>query len=121
MYRAMKEDENSHPVITPTARTLGVRPEIDVNVADVLVFPETGGMSVAPDDYRNLPEHRLPPSLGGTGKDPVWEFDTALMPAGLRFRQDRTYHGLIEPRWSVTLDEFQFALAGTALDWRKVE
>jgi hypothetical protein len=56
LYRAMRPAGDGGPLIAPTARSLGVRSEIDILVdeEDDHVEPGTGGMSVAQDS----PEHR---------------------------------------------------------------
>jgi len=78
--RSMKSANDGHPEPGRTARTLGVRPGVDilVDVDDVVVIVGGGGgMSVAPDCPGHLSEHRRPAEHGGTGKDPVWELDVA--------------------------------------------
>src|SRR5580658_6844767 len=76
-FRAMKEDRDAYPITGSSSRTLGVRidgPSRDILVAmDGTVSPRTGGMSVALDTAQNLPKHRLPKSLGGEGRDPVFK------------------------------------------------
>ncbi|HWE36791.1 MAG TPA: hypothetical protein VG406_09515 [Isosphaeraceae bacterium] len=108
------------PEVGPTARTLGVRPNVDLPVFGGLVRSGTGGLSVAPDDAGNFPTHRLPPSLGGIGKDAVWSIAIDRIGGGLTFRQDKPKHGLIEPAREMTSDTFQRALADTAPSWEKV-
>lgn len=76
MFRAMKEEGDGLPVIGRSGRTLGVRVEgaiRDIPVApDGTVAPASGGMSVALDDLIRLHKPRLPRSLGGEGRDPVF-------------------------------------------------
>jgi hypothetical protein len=67
----------------------------------------------------NLPDHRRPAQLGGTGKDPVWGFDTGLLGRDVVFRQDKPAHGLFEPAREMSIDEFQKALADLASRWLK--
>ncbi len=119
IYRSMTEGSDGLPKTGPTARQLGVRPHDDIPVTGGNVSPMTGGMSVAPDTPGNLPSHRRPPSLGGTGKDPVWEFDLNNLGDGVRFRQDSQTHGLLEPGSVMSIDEFQKALAELAKYWSK--
>jgi hypothetical protein len=119
-YRAMREDASGGPMIGPTARTLGVRPQVDIAVIGGLVRPNTGGMSVAPDRPENLHPLRRPPQYGGSGKDPVWALDLARLGAGLRFRQDSPTHGLIEPSSVVSLAEYERRLADTKPFWKKL-
>lgn len=124
LYRSMREAPDGHPVVGPGGRLLGVRPGSDptpdvpaVHLSDT-VLPGQGGMSVAPDSPRDLPRHRRPAALGGTGRDPVWYIETADLGPDLEFRQDRPGHGLIEVKHPLTLQEFQDALAGTRPRWQ---
>src|SRR5690242_21251496 len=96
VYRAMREDPAGGPMVGPTARTLGVRPGDDILVVAGQVSPGTGGVSVAPDSPMSLPDHRRPPELGGTGKDPVWGIDIDSLGDRVNFRQDKSNHGLLE-------------------------
>jgi hypothetical protein len=74
------------PDVGGDARKLGVRLDVDIPVdASGMVESGHGGMSVSPDEAGNLPAHRRPSELGGSGKDPVFEIaeedlpDTLLM------------------------------------------
>src|SRR5689334_6971009 len=96
VYRAMREATNGELEVGPSARTLGVRPNVDIPVTQGLVRPATGGLSVAPFDPANLPAHRRPPGLGGNGKDPVWSIAIDALGTDLQFRQDKPGHGSIE-------------------------
>jgi hypothetical protein len=80
-----------------------------------------GGMSVSPDSPDHLPEHRRPPSHGGTGKDPIWELKVADLGDELEYREDPLMpgvHGFIEPSRAITLTEFESALVATRQAWR---
>jgi hypothetical protein len=120
VYRAMREDSVGGPTIGPTARTLGVRPHVDVPVTAGRVRPNTGGMSVAPDGPGNLHRLRRPPAHGGTGKDPVWSLCLDDLGPDLVFRQDSPTHGLIEPAHDMTESEYQQRLADTKPHWKKL-
>jgi len=120
VYRAMREDSAGGPLTGPTARTLGVRPNVDITVTAGKVQPITGGMSVALDRPENLHPLRRPPEYGGSGKDPVWCLDLGGLGGELRFRQDSPIHGLIEPAQTMGLDEFQQQLADTKPLWNKL-
>jgi hypothetical protein len=120
LYRAMREDAGGGPIVGPTARTLGVRPQADIPVAAGQVRPNTGGMSVAPDDPFNLHPLRRPPTYGGSGKDPVWYIEEAALGDLLQFRQDSATHGLIEPARPMSLDELQKTLEKTQPHWKKL-
>jgi hypothetical protein len=124
LYRSMQEAGDGMPAVGPSGRLLGVRPGSDptpdvlaVNASDT-VLPGQGGMSVAPDDPLHLLRHRRPASLGGTGRDPVWYIESAALAPELDFRPDRPGHGVIEPQRSLTLREFQNALADTRVSWK---
>jgi len=107
-------------MLGPTARTLGVRPNIDILVAAGQVQPSMGGMSVAPDRPENLHPLRRPPALGGSGKDPVWYIAVGALAADLQFRQDSPTHGLIEPARPMGIDDLQKALEATKPFWKKM-
>jgi hypothetical protein len=118
----MKAASDRHPEPGRTARTLGVRPGIDIRVGeDGLVVGGEGGMSVAPDSAENLPAHRRPPEHGGTGKDPIWELAVADLSDELVYREDPLMHGVhgfIEPSAPITFERYESALLGTRAAWR---
>lgn len=122
LYRGMRKASDGHPEVGRTARTLGVRRGVDIPVdVDDVVFGGAGGMSVAPDWPGHLPEHRRPPSYGGTGKDPVWELHIADLGDQLAYREDPLMprrHGFIEPRAPMLFVEFESALLATRRAWR---
>jgi hypothetical protein len=123
LFRSMKEAHDGLPEVGGSARLLGVRrgnhatPEVlAVNPTDV-VGPGMGGMSVAPADPMHLDRHRRPRSLGGTGREPVWCIESGKLNIALLFRQTSSRHGLIEPSSTMTLAEFEDALAATRMLW----
>ena len=120
LYRAMREDPAGGPMVGPTARTLGVRPNVDIPVVAGQVQPNTGGMSVAPDRPENLHPLRRPPAYGGSGKDPMWCIPVAALGGDLRFRQDSSTHGLVEPARPMSISELQKALQATKPSWKKL-
>jgi hypothetical protein len=117
LYRSMKAASDGHPEPGRTARTLGVRPGIDIPVGvDGLVIGGEGGVSVGPDSPRNLPTHRRPPEYGGTGKDPIWELDAADLGDELMYREDPLMpgvHGFVEPVLPTTFDAYESAVLET--------
>jgi hypothetical protein len=125
LFRAMKENDQGLAEIGESARTLGVRPGIDVPATRPtdIVQPGQGGMSVSPDDPRNLPYFRRPLKYGGTGKDPVWTVTDGDLGPDLRYRSDPANpgHGFVEPARSMTLAEYQRALTRTQRLWQKVQ
>ena len=123
MFRAMKVEPDGLPKVGRSSRELGVRldgPTIDISVGeDGTVEPETGGMSVALDAARNLPKPRLPRSLGGEGRDPVFTMFKADIPKNLLVRPDRPKHALVEPIRRCPLADFESALTSTRPFWSK--
>jgi len=105
MFRAVKAEADGFPKVGRSGRELGVRvdgPMRDLVVAqDDMVEAVAGGMSVALDAARNLPKPRLPRSLGGEGRDPVFTMLTAAVPRTLCVRSDRYPHALVEPSKSM--------------------
>jgi len=122
LYRSMRVAEDGLPELGRSARTLGVRPRIDVLVdANGLVRGGIGGMSVAPDSPMRLPAHRRPHEFAGTGKDPIWELDTGSLGECLRYREDPLMpgeHGFLEPGSPMSLERYESALHSTRRAWR---
>ena len=123
IFRAMKEDRDRYPVTGSSCRTLGVRivgPSRDILVApDGTVSPGIGGMSVALDAAGNLPKHRLPKSLGGEGRDPVFGMSSAALRGSLLVRPDRYPHAFVEPAVVCRFEQFEKDLSGTRVSWSK--
>jgi len=121
IFRAMKEDRDGYPITGSSSRTLGVRidgPSRDILVAmDGTVSPGTGGMSVALDAAQNLPKHRLPKSLGGEGRDPVFKIWSGALPASLLVRPDRYPHAFVEPAIVCLFEHYEKSLWGTRGSW----
>jgi len=124
MFRAMKAEVDGLPKVGRSSRELGVRVEgavRDLPVGpDGTVDPGTGGMSVALDAAQNLPKPRLPKSLGGEGRDPVFSMSAANLAPDLGIRTDRHPHALVEPARTCLLDAFESALAATRTLWRMI-
>lgn len=97
-YRGMAE-QNGKPKIGRSARLLGIRPSIDINIEQMpigclneqgyllpqsqrklhgdlvaVVIRNTKGMSVSLS-VEGLPAFRKPAKFGGNGKDPLWQID----------------------------------------------
>ena len=124
MFRAMKAEPDGLPKVGRSSRELGIRidgPIRDLPIGeDGIVEPETGGMSVALDAALSLPKPRLPRSLGGEGRDPVFTLRRAEAPETLILRVDRHPHALVEPIRRCLLVEFESDLASTRSFWSKV-
>ena len=128
VFRAMTRVGNQ-PLVAPTARGLGIRPGVDIPVDDSgNVAPDHGGMSVA-SDWKLLPPWRIPkrlanivPQASGRNDDACWRlgdggFVAESIGERLRFVPDRLSHGVVEPAFEMSLDEYQAALAATQDDW----
>lgn len=121
IFRAMKEERDGYTTTGSSSRTLGVR--IDGPSRDILVELDgtvslgTGGMSVAIDAAQNLPKHRLPKSLGGEGRDPVFKMSSAALPASLLVRPDRYPHAFVEPAAVCLFEHYEKNLWGTRVSW----
>lgn len=123
LFRAMRRSPDDG---SPDLRDLGVRYDLENpgRVRDVYPDPEGcvgpggGGMSVTPDDPRDMHFSLRPRSLGGSGRKPVWELNLDDLPSGLRYRQDKPGHGVIEPDSRVTLAVYVESLAATADLWK---
>jgi hypothetical protein len=95
---------------------------------DGRVFPETGGMSVAPT-WRDLPAHRIPrrlkklcPGAAGNDKMDCWRmgigpFEDSPVSPDLNLRVDSGIHGGVEPSREMPLPAYQDALAQTQDQW----
>lgn len=75
-------------------------------------------MSVAPDDPLNLHPIRLPRSLGGRGRDPVWVIEESDIGTDLTVVHDKPGHALIAPARPMTRDDYERALTSTRGNWR---
>jgi hypothetical protein len=120
----MIEDVDGFPSVGSSARRLGVRghesndPDIQALVPSDVVDPQFGGMSVAPDEPRGLHPIRLPRSLGGRGRDPVWVIEESDLGPDLTVVRDKPGHALIVPVRPTTRDAYERALASTRDKWR---
>ena len=143
-YRGMAE-QNGKPKIGRSARLLGVRPGIDIDIeqmptgylneqgyllADservfrgelvVVAVRNTKGMSVSLS-IESLPAFRKPSKFGGSGKDPLWQIDDRNIMGDLQAIQDSPTHVSILPRVTMSLERYEVALANTQNDWEKVD
>lgn len=110
------------PVVGPTARSLGVRPdEVTIDATGAIL---AGGMSAAPDTPWNLPPHRRPRRLGrastGPNADIVYEIDSvSVTNQRLAVDRDAPDHVLVRPDDSSTLTEFGARLERTRPSWTR--
>jgi hypothetical protein len=86
-YRGMKVGPTGQPLIGDGARSLGIRPGVDIPVRDGIVSTGVHGMSVTIGSPFALPSHRRTPEIGGEG-NPVWSIDPRALPPTLLLRPD---------------------------------
>jgi hypothetical protein len=142
-YRGMAE-ENGQPKTGRSARLLGIRPGIDIDVENlpmgyldengyllpegdrnssgqsvVVAIRNTKGMS-ASLSIEALPPFRKPAMFGGIGKDPLWQIQDSQIEGDLEAVQDSPTHVSILPRATMLLDRYEAALAKTQNDWERI-
>jgi hypothetical protein len=142
-YRGMAE-ESGRPKVGRSARLLGVRLGIDVDVEEMprdwlddqgylrpeaerkstgelvtVVLRNTKGMSTSLS-IESLPAFRRPTAFGGIGRDPLWQIEDSQISGDLEAVQDSTTHVSIMPRATMLLERYETALANTQNDWQKV-
>jgi hypothetical protein len=142
-YRGMAE-QNNRPKIGRSARLLGIRPGIDINIEQMpigyldeqgyllpesqrkisgelvtVAIKDTKGMSVS-ISIEGLPAFRKPARFGGTGKDPLWQIDDNIITGDLQAIQDSPTHVSILPRVTMSLERYEVALANTQKHWERV-
>ncbi len=143
-YRGMVE-QNGKPKVGRSARLLGIRPNIDINVEHLPVgyldkqgyllaeserksqgevvsvaVRDTKGMSVSLS-IDALPAFRKPLNFGGTGKDTLWQIDDSKITGDLEAFQDSSTHVSILPKATMLLEKYELALANTQNDWERID
>ena len=133
VFRIMREEGDGFPGLAPSANGLGVRPgrDIDVDLSGK-VFLNGKGMSVNPD-WRDAPLFRIPERLrhlkeGARGSNAnacfrhgSGPFERGHFAEGLTLIPDSSTHAVDCPNASVTLSEYEAAIAATRPDWEKIE
>ena len=142
-YRGMA-DQDGKPKIGRSARLLGVRLTIDINIEQhpvgflneqgyllpesqrklhgdlvVVAIRDIKGMSLSLS-IEGLPAFRKPPQFGGKGKDPLWQIDDSIIVGDLEAVQDSPTHVSILPRVTMALEKYEAALANTQKYWERV-
>lgn len=137
-------EQNNRPKIGRSARLLGIRPGIDINIEQMpigyldeqgyllpesqrkisgelatVAIKDTKGMSVS-ISIEGLPAFRKPARFGGTGKDPLWQIDDNIITGDLQAVQDSPTHVSILPRVTMSLERYEVALANTQKHWERV-
>lgn len=129
VYRLMRKDEDGLPVVEESARGLGVRPGVDVDIdAGGAVLANSKGMSVNPN-WRSMNPNFIPKRLkdlhyGARGSNNAHCFRSGegLFQAGefadgLVLIPDSERHGVIAPEATTPLAAYEAALAATRPDW----
>jgi hypothetical protein len=143
-YRGMVE-ENGKPKLGRSARLLGIRPGLDLDVEYMppnwldkqgylrspvsfqpasselvaVAIRNTKGMSVSLS-IEGLPAFRRPMAFGGTGRDLLWQIDDSKICGALEAVQDSSTHVSILPTATMLLEKYEAALADTQNDWVRV-
>jgi hypothetical protein len=143
-FRAMVGESNK-PKVGRSARLLGIRPGIDIDTIEVpdswvdpsgylriesehgesnnlviVAVRNTKGMSTS-ISIESLPPHRKPIAWGGTGRDLIWQIDSAYIGQDLEAVRDSSTHVSIMPRVTMLLAKYELALASTQKYWQQVE
>jgi hypothetical protein len=143
-FRGMAE-ENGKPKQGRSARLLGIRPGVDVDVVPMLrgwldeqdqLLPEadrsstgteiavvlrnTKGMSSS-ISIQGLPPFRKPAKWGGTSTDSLWQIEDSYITGDLEAVQDSDTHVSIMPRRTMGLARYEAAIAATQGYWEKVD
>jgi hypothetical protein len=142
-YRAMAGADNK-PKLGRSARLLGVRLEVDVEVVEMprgwldelgylcpveerqaigemvaVVVRGQKGMSTSLS-IEALPDFRRPTAFGGLGRDPLWQIDDTQITGDLEAVQDSETHVSIMPRVTMLLERYEAALSATQNNWERV-
>ena len=142
-YRGMVE-ENEKPRLGRSARLLGIRPGVDIDVVPIpqgwlnkqgylqqeaarsnlgevveVAICNTKGLSVSLS-IEGLPPFRRPPAFGGTGKDALWQIDDSFITGDLEAVQDSATHVSILPSATMLLGKYEAAISATQAHWGKV-
>lgn len=142
-YRGMAE-ENGKPKVGRSARLLGVRPGIEIDVeqmprdwldecgyvrseaernpaGDLVAVAIRNGKGMSTSlAIESLPAFRRPETFGGTGKDPLWQIEDSKITGDIEAVQDSPTHVSILPRTTMLLEKYEAALANTQKDWEMV-
>jgi hypothetical protein len=137
-------EANGKPKVGRSARLLGVRLGIDIDVVEmpkdwlddqgylrpeaerkstgelvVIAIRSTKGMSTSLS-IESLPAFRRPTTFGGMGRDTLWQIEDNKISGDLEAVQDSATHVSIMPRVTMLLEKYETALANTQNDWERV-
>lgn len=142
-YRGMAADDG-RPKLGRSARLLGIKPSVDIDVSHMLrgclndqgylrldaeqdnvgsavevAIRNTKGLSVSLS-VEGLPPFRRPKAFGGTGKDVLWQIDDDYIKGDLDAVQDSATHVSILPSATMLLSRYEAAIAATQPYWKRV-
>jgi hypothetical protein len=137
-------EANGKPRVGRSARLLGVRLGIDIDVEEIpkdwlddngylrpeterkstgqlviVAIRDTKGMSTSLS-IESLPAFRRPTAYGGMARDPLWQIESSKISGDLEAVQDSATHVSIMPRATMLLEKYETALVNTQNDWEKV-
>ncbi len=137
-------EANGKPKVGRSARLLGVRLGIDIDIEEIpkellddqgylqpaaehnttgevvlVAVRSTKGMSTSLS-IESLPVFRKPTAFGGMGRDPLWQIEDSKIGGDLESVQDSATHVSIMPRVTMLLEKYETALAKTQNDWERV-
>jgi hypothetical protein len=137
-------EANGKPKVGRSARLLGVRLGIDIDIEEtpkdwlddrgylrpeaerkatgemvIVAVRSTKGMSTSLS-IESLPAFRRPTAFGGMGRDPLWQIEDSKIGGDLEAVQDSATHVSIMPRVTMLLEKYETALANTQNDWERV-
>lgn len=126
LFRVMRPAADGLPRLGHSASTLGVRVEgresrCDIPVKNGLVEPSQGGMSVTPDDWRNVYFVFLENAVDDNEPDQMWLLHGSDLGPDLQYRADDRYpgsHGFIEPSRSMAVSVYEAAIIETRPRWK---
>jgi len=143
-YRGMAAN-NNRPKLGRSARLLGIRPGIDIDITSMpegwlnekgylrleaerndlgvaveVAVRNTKGLSVSLS-IEGLPPFRKPAAFGGSGKDPLWQIDDDLITGDLEAVQDSATHVSILPSATMTLEKYEAAISATQPYWKRID
>jgi hypothetical protein len=139
-------EANGKPKVGLSARLLGVRLGIDIDIEEIpkdwlddqgYLRPEAERKATATGEVvviavrsrkgmstslsiESLPAFRRPTAFGGMGRDPLWQIEDSKIGGDLEAVQDSATHVSIMPRVTMLLAKYETALANTQNDWERV-
>lgn len=128
LYRVMFPDDDGLPRVSRAPHCLGVRVLNPMPPNDIYpqgdppeVMPEQGGMSVTPDDPNRIYILFLKRAIDERRPERVWCLQQGDLGEDLALRFTSEFHATVEPVRSMSLEEYEKALAATRPFWQPVQ